>query len=72
MTGYVINTCVYNHYRYSLIIYSLKKKKKHFGSVSNSLDNQIKKGMLMFIIVAAEANGDGGEPLPFSKAKDFA
>lgn len=71
MTGYVINTCVYNHYRYSLIIYSLKKKKKknRFGSVSNGLDNQIKKGMLMFIIVAAEANGDG---LPFSKAKDFA
>lgn len=36
------------------------EKKNGFGSVSNSLDNQIKKGMLMFIIVAAEANGDGG------------
>lgn len=56
---------MYNHIVY--ITLSLKKNIAHFGSICETLDSEIKKGMPMFIIVAAESSEK--LPLPFPKPK---
>ncbi len=50
------------------ITHSKKKHLAHFGSVCEILDSEIKKGMSMFIIVAAESSEKLSPPFPEPKS----
>lgn len=62
LTRYATNILRYNH-----IHHTKKTHLAHFGSACEILDSEIKKGMSMFIIVAAESSEK--LTLPFLKPK---
>lgn len=64
LTRYVTNILVCNH-----ISHMVKKPHlAHFGSVRETLDSEIKKGMSMFIIAAAESSEKLSLPFPKPKS----
>lgn len=65
LTRYVTNILAYN---YIYITHSKKKHLAHFGSACEILDSEIKNGMSMFIIVAAESSEKLSPPFPQPKS----